>query len=347
MINKLMNKLMNKQLQTAGNHSTNIQAGTINLGVSTADVLQISSDVAIKIFDERIAEINDIIFTKLQKDNPSGLAELENPDFYYGLSIVQSEYARSGDKDLGDLLVNLLVERSKQKERDILQIVLNEALKTVPKLTQDQLATLSVVFLFRKTNLNVPQTFEDLQLFFDTYIFNLVEKLKKSTVCIEHLVFSSCGTNFINIPTDPSPLGHFLSITCQNLFQKGFDASAWLGNNGIDINNDYFFIPCLNDKTKFQVNAINQSMLEKKLNEYSINSNYKSNIIHLFNHNKMSGKEVKDLCVSKVPYMEKVFDIWDNSEMRRFTLTSVGTAIGLFNIKRLGNNLGDLSMWID
>lgn len=49
----------------------------------------------------------------------------------------QKEHARIGDEDLGDLLVQLLVDRTKVRDRNLVQIALNESLEVAPKLTPD------------------------------------------------------------------------------------------------------------------------------------------------------------------------------------------------------------------
>jgi len=67
--------------------------------------------------------IADKFLTKLETENPDSLKQAEAPDFQDAFFTVQKEYAKSGDEDLGNLLVNLLVDRSKQKVRDIKQIV--------------------------------------------------------------------------------------------------------------------------------------------------------------------------------------------------------------------------------
>jgi hypothetical protein len=47
------------------------------------------------------------------------------------------------------------------------------------------------------------------------------------------------------------------------------------------------------------------------------------------------------------PYMASVFEIWSNSSMKSFTLTSVGIAIGHANVKRLVGEFANLSLWIN
>ena len=61
----------------------------------------------------------------------------------------------------------------------------------------------------------------------------------------------------------------------------------------------------------------------------------------------MSDEEVKKYIISTKSYMENVFDIWENSFIKDFTLTSVGIAIGHANVKRNIGEFTDLSIWIN
>src|SRR5207244_8541795 len=127
-----------------------------------AEVRQIALDVfrgnylslageAVRVARGRAEEVTDAFLRKLQEQNPGGVRQAAEPDFQHAVYTVQKEYARCGDKELGDLLVDLLVDRTKESSRSILQIVLNESLSVAPKLTQAQLAALSLVFLFLYT----------------------------------------------------------------------------------------------------------------------------------------------------------------------------------------------------
>jgi hypothetical protein len=139
--------MLNKdQKQNVAEGSTAIQAGRdiIITGLNYNDVKNIALDVfkanfyelagvAKEVARDRAEEITEAFLLKLKQENPDGFKKSDDPDFQYALFTVQKEYARNGDKELGDLLVDLLVDRSKQDQRDILQIVLNESLLTAPK----------------------------------------------------------------------------------------------------------------------------------------------------------------------------------------------------------------------
>lgn len=291
----------------------------------------------------RAQEITEDFLKKLQQENPDGFGKGQDPDFQHALFTVQKEYARTGDKDLGDLLVDLLVDRSKQDQRDILQIVLNESLATAPKLTDAQLAVLAVIFLFRYTQSQWIGNHQQLGEYFDRHVLPFSSKLVKNSACYQHLEFTGCGS----VQMGEITLENILDQTYPGQFLKGFDQSE-ITNREISIGLDQrFFIPCLNDPTKFQVRANNKTILEQNLSANDIKPEDRAKIVALFDVGKMSHAEIREKCISIRPFMESVFDTWSDSPMKSFTMTSVGMAIGHANIKRLVGEFASLSIWIN
>jgi hypothetical protein len=352
--------MLNKdQSQDVGDGATAIQAGgnvTVNnVGLTYADVRTIAQDVfqanfykligiAKEVARERMEEITEAFLEKLQRENPKGLGRAEDPDFQYALFAVQREYARSGDKDLGDLLVDLLVDRSKHEPRDILQIVLNECLTTASKLTDGHLATLSVIFSMKYGQINGIANHEHFCAELDKYVSPFASHLTRNATCYQHLQFCGCGS-FQQI--GGIPLEEVFSIKYRGLFFSGFDALE-ITKVGLSIGVDSrFFIPCLNDPNKLQVNALNEEDLNSKMEAHALTQDDKFKINQLFELNKMPHTEIAEKVTSIRSYMGGVFEIWRNSSLKSFTLTSVGIAIGHANIKRQIGEFADLSIWIN
>lgn len=351
--------MLNKdQQQQVGDGATAVQAGgdvqITHVGLSYSEVRDVALDVfranfyqlagpAMETAKARAQEITDEFLKKLQQENPGGFGKGQDPDFQHALFTVQKEYARSGDKDLGDLLVDLLVDRSKQDHRDILQIVLNESLGTAPKLTDTQLAVLAVIFLFRYTQSQWIGNHQQLGDYFDRHVLPFASKLVKNSSCYQHLEFTGCGS----VQMSEISLENILDQTYAGLFIKGFDQSE-ITSREVSIGLDQrFFIPCLNDPAKFQVRANNKKILEENLEANGISPEDRTKIVSMFDIGKMSHPEIREKCISIRPFMEPVFDTWSNSPMKSFTLTSVGMAIGHANIKRLVGEFASLSIWIN
>ncbi len=349
-------KTMNRQSQKGGDGSTNIQAGelTIVQGMTYPEVREVALDIfesnfyklageAKEIAAERAEQITGDFLDKLQKENPEGFKKAQDPDFQHALFTVQKEYARTGDEDLADLLVDLLVDRSKQEKRDILRIVLNESLSVAPKLTDDQLAALAIIFFAKYTQNQGIGNHEMLANNFDQFVKPFVSKLSKKQACYQHLEFSGCGS----ISMSTNSLSSIYGKIYQGLFLKGFDKDE-IEKRGISIGLDpRFFIPCLNDENKLQVKANRLEGLSEYMDKQDIPKDDKGKIIALFNLNKMNDNEIKDKIIEISPYMADTFEIWSDSPLQNFNLTSVGIAIGHANIKRLVGEFSNLSIWIN
>ena len=343
------------QGQHADGQSVALQAGRdVNIGLSYSDVKEIALDVYRANFYQlsglakqeaacRAEEITREFLDKLELENPDGFRQANDPGFQYALYTAQKEHARSGNKDLSALLVDLLVDRTKHQSRDFVQIVLDESLSTAPKLTNSQLASLAAVFFLRYTQYNLLGTHESLCVYLDSFLAPLVASITKSFASFQHLEFSGCGAISV---TEISLEGAFID-RYKGLFSKGFDASA-IEEQGVTLGNDpRVFIPCLNDQSKLQVQALNREGLDTYLKKLEVSTEDITRISALFDSNTMSGDEVRQKCVALRSYMAEVFDFWHNSPAKNFTLTSVGIAIGHANIKRFAGEFADLSIWIN
>ena len=345
------------QSQEVGSGAVAVQsAGNVSIvqaGISYSEARQIALDVAKGTFYEltglanevasiRVEEITNQVIEKLTKEFPSGLQKAIDPDFQYALYIVQKEYARNGDKDLGGLLVDLLVDRSKQDQRDILQIVLNESLATAPKLTDSNLAALAVIFLMRYTRSPSIGNHQMLGDHLDKHLAPFISKLSRNNPGYQHLEFSGCGS----ISMGEHRLENIFGDAYQGQFMKGFDQIE-VSNRSVGVGVDLrFFIRCLNDSMKIQVKANKKEDLLEILDQEKVSPGDQDKILELFNLGKMSDLEIKEKLISIRPYMTDVFEVWDHSPMKNFTLTSVGMAIGHANIKRLIGEFANLSIWI-
>lgn len=142
-------------------------------------------------------------------------------------------------------------------------------------------------------------------------------------------------------------LESILGTTYQGQFLKGFEEKE-ITDKGISIGRDpRFFVQCLNDPSKLQVNANSKEMLDKAFEAHSITPEDRAKISALFDVGKMQDAEIKHKCIEIRPYMSELFETWSKSAMQNFTLTSVGIAIGHANIKRLVGEFANLSIWIN
>lgn len=351
--------LKNKQEQQGGDYSTNVQAGNDvkfqqnNYGLSYSDVKEVALDVfeanfsrlslaAQELAKDRAEEITTAFLDELQQKAPQAIDVMKEPDMQYALLMAQKEYARSGDKNLSEVLVDILVERSKIQERSLMQIVLNESLEIVPKLTNGQLNILSLIFILKYTVNNTVLSIESLKSYLKNMIVPFMDDLTKTHSHYQHLEYTGCGT----ISMGHVELESVFKNRYAGLFSKGFSVEQV--NNEFDKDSPIrnLLMPCLNDSTFFQFNSINEEVLLEKCKSISLSEEQIIRIQSLQTQSLMSNEELWNFLVELCPEIQELKDFWSGSSMQNMTLTSVGVALAHANIRRKTNEDMDLSIWI-
>ena len=138
----------NKESIIGDNSNNNNQAGRdINIygGISYSDARNIALDVYRSNFYKLSSEVREIIderaklfiddYIKKAVQNNIPVDEFKNPDYQYIFYKAQEGYIRSGRDDLKDILQQVLLKRAKEPDFSLKQIVLNESVNIVNKLT--------------------------------------------------------------------------------------------------------------------------------------------------------------------------------------------------------------------
>lgn len=339
------------QEQKAGDKSTNLQAQniTVNQGISYQDAKEIATDVfknnflhlsqkALMTAEERAQELIENFLERINLEKPNAINSVESPSMQHALFSAQKEYAKTGDKDLSEILVDLLVERSDKEERTLLQIVLDESIEVASKLTQPQFDVLTLVFILKYSMNHNLGNLEKFDNYIRTYIVPFCNNLTQENSCYQHLEYANCSSTLLG-----SNLGEILTNNYVGLFQKGSPKEE-LDNLFGDYSGD-LVVNCLQNKELFQIKSLNLDQLEKQLSNIGIPQEIKNQISAKFKSNIFSVVEVENYVEKIDERMGNFIKIW-NETMSSINLTSVGMALGRANFKRkTGINI-DLSIWI-
>ena len=351
-------KKSSKQGQSQQGTGLAVQAGknvTINFqGITASEVRALALDVfkanllefrgiAQSLAIERGEAITDKFISMLQAENPDGLQQAQSPDFQDALFTVQKEFAKANDQALGELLVDLLVDRTKQNSRNLLQLVLTESLNTAPKLTSGQIATLTVVFILRHTQNNAG-TLDSLREFLEANVKPFISDMATSSASFGQLEFTGCGSVSISQLT----LEDVFQQTYAGLFRKGFDEYRPTEMQIPVLQYPMLYTRCLNDPSKLQIRALNQDQLRQVLDGLTLPPDVRVKFENLFNEGMMTHDEVRIKIIEIAPFFEPLFHIWNTTSLKQFLLTSVGMAIGHANGKRITKvDVAPLSIWIN
>lgn len=341
--------------QEGGDKSTNLQGQTIviNNGITYEDAKGIALDVfksnylklstkAANIAKQRAEELVDDYLQQMMARKPEAINTMEDPGMQYAIFSAQKEYAKTGDKNLSDMLVDILVDRASIPERNLKQIVLDESLLVVPKLTTSQIDIITLIFILRHTQndevINLPILKDYLIRFLNPFIYTL----SKEDSLYQHIEYTGCGT----VRTGKIKIGYIFLRNYTGLFFKGFTIDEL--KVIIDDYNGFsdIFIACLHDNSKLQINALNEHVLENNLRERNVDEVKITKLKELFNQYRMSPDEVENFLEKQADFMKLFIDYWDNSSMKNLTLTSVGIAIATANLRRKAGISVDLDNWI-
>ncbi|MCY9843072.1 LPO_1073/Vpar_1526 family protein [Vibrio caribbeanicus] len=354
----LLKRVINKstQKQEAGNNSTNFQAQQVivNKGVSYSDAKEIAHDVfmanfielkkeAAVIAKERAEEVTDNFIEKLNERNPESINEFESPALQDALFKVQKQYAISGDEDLGDLLVDILVDRAGAPKRNMVQIVLDESLNIAPKLTIEQFDTLTLNFLLISTMRRDLKLYSDLINHFKKRVLPFVENLSEKYSDYTHAEFLGCG----HVRTGSyGSLEQRLRDMYKAYFSNGFTKQELDDLMVEQVNLQGIVIPCLHDEDRLQIGVLDDEVLDKAADKNGISEEIKDKLKSLFESSTKPADVVKDMLIAEIPEFKNIFDAWENSPFDQFELTSVGIAIAHANYRRKIGETMDLSIWI-
>ncbi|MBY6108047.1 hypothetical protein KUW19_16420 [Ferrimonas balearica] len=353
-IRKMINKT--NQKQDAGDNSTNLQGHQVivNQGISYSDAKEIANDVfksnfielkqeAAIVAQERAEQVTNKIISKLSERHPESISEFETPALQDALFTVQKKYAISGDEDLGDLLVDILVDRASAPKRNMLQIVLDESLGIAPKLTLEQFDTLTLNFLLNSTRRLDVRSYDELLTHFRKRIVPFVENLSVENSDYTHAEYLGCGHVRAG---SYGQLEENLRNTYKVFFSNGFSGEELENKIGEGVNLRGIIIRCFHDVEKLQIGVLDEESLDKAASNNGLDDEVKNKLKQLFESSSKPASEVKDMLVNAIPEMEKVFEVWKTSPFRKLELTSVGIAIAHANYRRRIGDTMDLSIWI-
>jgi hypothetical protein len=319
---------------SGGAESTNLQAGRdIVYGVTAAEARQIALDVydanylrltgvAEDIARDRAERITREFIETLQARNPAGLASMSDPDMLRTLYAAQEGYACSGEDDLEEALVDLLVDRAGQAERDLKTHVLNQAVATLPKLTKKQRSATAIVLCVKYTRYTGPFNLSDFYDYVGRYLGPFVDDIPETPGDFGYMDYTGVGSV---ITLSETPLAMAFQELASGFFSTGFSREdapePWIPF----LDDPEVFMPCLRDPQKLQIRA--RSMVEMR--ELAEARNIPTLITSA--GARMNINEIRTDMVAHVPSLETLFDKWGSSgipSLATFNLTSVGIAIG-------------------
>ena len=352
---------MTKQRQKARDTALAVQSGRdthVQVGFTLEDALQILTELgqqqveaytaaAEKAVAERLDDFAMRLVKVFTDQRIADIQAFQDPDFQYLLTRAQHAYARSGDGQVADVLIDIIAARSKQTKRDRLSLVLNAAVEIAPTLTANEFAELSLSFLVKYTVQRGFISVDDFRQNFETNLAPLLPDISTAFSSYQYLESQRCakieGAGRYRIE-------QMFREYC-GLFSKGFTLEKLkdhMPDGKKDILDDSsLLMTCTHDSTKLQLRALNHEQALELLKEFDLIEAERTNIANLFESTCMSLEEISRGLASTIEGLDTLIDLWNNTALCRLSLTSIGIAIGHSNLRQLCGFDADLSIWIN
>ncbi|WP_293006091.1 LPO_1073/Vpar_1526 family protein [Nitrosomonas sp.] len=348
----------NSKELVAGNDSLNVQAGVIKVGLTYSECKEIFLDLfnanfpklleqAGRIAHERAEYISQKIFLELFNRNPQSIIKFSQPDLQCDLLTVQREYARQGNIEIGDLLVELLIERVLQTEQNVLQINLTEALSIAPKLSAKQLDILTIALLSKLTFFNEYEQYSYLIDYLETKVCPFSKEYAYEPIDYIHLEYLRCLYKLhSNGLEDPLTSKLISEPKLMRYFANGATIEQVIERFG-DINHiDKILTESYHDSSKLQLITYDPVKFNKILIDNKITFTKDQNFYWYFTAGGqlMGDGEIKKILKQEIPCIEKVFRSIER--LNDFKLYPLGIVIAQANYKRRMGNTLDISQLI-
>lgn len=193
----------NDQKIESVNQSTIVQAkGDINFNGITAETAMeickyvVKAELAVYTQDarveaeKRLSDISEKTIDRITSLKEDLLHRFKEPAIQMALNETFKNYIASGNEELGENLIDLLIERLNVQERTTEQSIIDEARNIIPKLSSNTVSLLAILVFSKLIFPYNKKQYDDLLL----KLAPLVERLKNiSSLDIAHLKQVGCG----------------------------------------------------------------------------------------------------------------------------------------------------------
>jgi hypothetical protein len=345
--------MTNKFEQEGGEYSQNIQVAgnvsNVNIGITATEARQIAidtfkancyelSEIANATLLKRVEEITEKIIKEYYQKAPHQIHKFQDPGVQYSLINVQKEYGKTGDADLKDYLTEAFLQRINSPERSLKQIVLDEAISILPKLTNEQINILTLIVSAIYLNHYDVLDKENFKHLIKHRILDFYSPVEKETF-YTHLQYTGCCV-LLSEGATYKPLTEIYKMRYTAFFSKGFTDVELDAIFGADKPKLYpIIIRHVFDNSLLQFDALNENVLNSKIEQNGLND-LQQKIIQLNNSKLMDDIEITNFLNGIDARFSQLSRDWSQTELKNIKPTPVGSVIGALNYnKKMSKNV--------
>ena len=343
----------NDQKIESVNQSTIVQAkGDINFNGITAETAMeickyvVKAELAVYTQDarveaeKRLSDISEKTIDRIISLKEDLLYRFKEPAIQMALNETFKNHIASGNEELGENLIDLLIERLKVQERTTEQSIIDEARNIIPKLSSNTVSLLAIMVFSKLIFPYNKKQYDDLLL----KLAPLAERLKNiSSLDIAHLKQVGCGYGIsafhVVEPLEKHLLSNYDLFFRHNILLNElndiFQKYPQLITNSL--HTDLLYITVLLF-TEGQYASFNIG--STKTVTVSFNQANKDHLIPLFEDLKnkaipFTEDEVRYYHIQKDSRWQFAFEIFKNEQITTFQLNPVGTYIGIRQLTKI------------
>lgn len=277
---------------------------------------------------------------KIIKQNEDLQKVISSPDFQYISKTAAIAASRSSSAELHKNLSSLITERINNDDEDLKRIVYDEAISTIGKLTANQLKIITLCYLLKYTvNLWV-SSWESFKTYLNSQIKPFLS-FKNTNSEFQHLVYAGCGSIGIGSVDLINIYRQQYSFLFLNLTEKEQIDNLTLADEIKEI-------VALDEKEdKYFIRARNKTELETYLKEKQCYEETIMKLVSIYESHIKNNDEIKKKMTEETDMGKELFELWDKSQIKNLTLTSVGIAIAASYFEQTTGEKIDIGIWIN
>jgi len=301
-------------------------------------------DEAEAVFKERRNEFIRFLLAKIAELPETEILKLKEPDTQLALIEAANISGRKQNTELRNLLANLVVGRirnDKSGKEELKNIVYNEAISTINKLTVDQLKIITLCYLLRYTYYKGIVSWEN----FNDYLNNLIKPFlgfKNTNAEFQHIEYAGCGSTSIESVDLFNVIRLNYAILFLNLIPKEKIEAL---NIPEDIKKEIFFLG--NKEDQYFMEFQNEGYLREYLKEKSKDEELNKQICNIYNSSIKKEDEVREKVSKESDIGKEVLGLWDKTNLRHLSLTTVGIVIAATYFEQVTSGKIDIDIWIN
>jgi len=281
-------------------------------------------DEAVATFDKRTDEFKKLLSEKIKDLPEQDMGKLREPDTQIALLEAAKISGRKPNEELRNLLANLVVSRIKNDKtgkEELKNIVYNEAISTVSKITIDQLKIITLCYLARYTSYGGIVSWDTFKNYLNTHIKPFIH-FKNTNAEFQHIEYAGCGSigissrDLINIHKQQYSFLFFNLVEKDQVDSLTLSDEIKKGIVALDTKEDKYFI-LFKNKTELE-----NYLKEKKIDEETIKK-----LVSIYESHIKNNDEVKKKIAEETDIGKELIDLWEKTALKHLSLTSVGIAI--------------------